>query len=132
MRERWPYVWMVVLFTAVSESGSGERLRSAGVGGITLTSEPVSIRKDVLVCASLTKNRRLVVVEPVPPVAASVRPRSFPSCMEAGTCWQRLRTCGGTSRVGVAVAAAAGLGGRGCLGGFSWVRGNLGGGGGHG
>ena len=70
MRECWPYVCMVVLFTAVSASGSGERLRSAGVGGITLTSEPVSIRKDVLVCVSLTKSRRLVV-GPVPPVAAS-------------------------------------------------------------
>ena len=37
-----------VLLTAVSASGSGERLRSAGEGGMALTSEPVLTRKHVL------------------------------------------------------------------------------------
>ena len=120
---------MCVLFTAVSASGSGECLRSAGVGGIMQTSKPVSIRKDVLVCVSLMKNRQLVV-GPVPPVTASVRPKSFPSRMEAGTCWRHLQTCSGTSRVGVPVAAGC-LEGWGCLGGFSWICCNLGSEGGH-
>ena len=38
---------MDVLLTAVSASGSSERRRSAGVGGMALTSEPVSTRKRV-------------------------------------------------------------------------------------
>ena len=50
---------MDVLLTAVSVRGSVERRRSAGVGGITLTSEPVSTRNCILVCVSLTYNRRL-------------------------------------------------------------------------
>ena len=54
VRERFPYVRMAVLLTAERVRGSGERRRSAGVGGMTLTSEPVSTRKRVLVCASLT------------------------------------------------------------------------------
>ena len=66
-----------VLLTARSVRGSGERLRSAGVGGITLTSEPVSIRNLVFVCASLTKNRRLEV-GPVALVTANVRSTLFP------------------------------------------------------
>ena len=74
-----------VSFTAVSESASGESLGSVTVGGITLTLEPVSTRKCLLVCASITKNRRLVEIGPVPPVAARVRPRSFPSGMVPGT-----------------------------------------------
>ena len=45
---------MGVSLTAMRVSGSGERLRSAGVGGIALTSEPVSTKNRVLVCASLT------------------------------------------------------------------------------
>ena len=52
---------MDVLLTAVSVRGSGERRRSVGVGGITLTSDPVSTRKCVLVCASETKNKRLAI-----------------------------------------------------------------------
>ena len=55
--ERCPYVRIEVLFTAVSARGSGERRWSAGVGGMTLTPEPVSIRKRVWVCASVTKRR---------------------------------------------------------------------------
>ena len=39
-----------MLFTAVSARESGERRRSAGVGGMTQTSEPVSMRNHVLVC----------------------------------------------------------------------------------
>ena len=39
----------------VDSSGSGECLRSAGVEGMKLTSEPVSTRKLVRVCVSLTK-----------------------------------------------------------------------------
>ena len=97
VRERWPYVRIEVLFTAVSESASGERLRSVTVGGITLTSEPVSTRKCLLVCASLTKNRRLVEIGPVPPVAARVRPRSFPSGMDPGTLLQILQILRDTS-----------------------------------
>ena len=52
---------MGVLFTATSVRGFGKRLRSAGVGGMTLTSQPLSMRNFVLVCVSLTKNRRLEV-----------------------------------------------------------------------
>ena len=77
---------MDVLLTAVNASGSGERLRSAGVGGMTLTSEPVSTRKRVWVGTSLTKKRRLEV-GPVTPIAASVRPKRFPSCRAPGTSW---------------------------------------------
>ena len=54
VRDRWPYVRMDVLFTAVSARESGERRRSAGAGGMTQTSEPVSMRNRVLVCMSLT------------------------------------------------------------------------------
>ena len=53
VRERCPYVRMGVLFTACSVRG-WERWRSEAVGGMTLTSEPVSTRKEVFVCASLT------------------------------------------------------------------------------
>ena len=59
MRERFPYVGMAVLLTAERVSGSGERRRSAGVGGMTLTSEPVSTKKLQLEFLSLTCNRRL-------------------------------------------------------------------------
>ena len=45
---------MEVLLTAVSVRGSGVRRRSEKEGGTTLTSEPVSTRKEVLVCASHT------------------------------------------------------------------------------
>ena len=48
-----------MLFTAMRVRDSGELRRSVGVGGITLTLEPVSTKIRVLVCASLTKNRRL-------------------------------------------------------------------------
>ena len=41
--------------TAVRVHGSGKRFRSAGVGGMTLTSEPVSTRNHVLVCVSVTE-----------------------------------------------------------------------------
>ena len=47
--ERFPYVPMGVLFTAVRVSLSGERWRSAGEGGMALTSDPVSTRKRVCV-----------------------------------------------------------------------------------
>ena len=58
-----------VLLKVRNVRGAGERLRSAGVGGITLTLEPASIRNLVFLCASLTKNRRLEV-GPVALVAA--------------------------------------------------------------
>ena len=45
----WPYVRMDVLFMAVSARESGERRRSAGVGGMTQTSETVSMMNCVLV-----------------------------------------------------------------------------------
>ena len=45
---------MAVLLTVMRVRESGERRRSAGVGGMTLTSDPVSTRNVVLVCASLT------------------------------------------------------------------------------
>ena len=86
-----------VLLTAISVRGSRERLQSAEVGGMTLTSEPVSIRKRVLVCMSLTKKRRLEV-EPVALVAASVRPIRFPSYRASGTSWQLHQTSSGTSK----------------------------------
>ena len=86
-----------VLLTARSVRGSGERLRSAGVGGITLTSEPVSIRNLVFVCASLTKNRRLEV-GPVALVAANVWPTLFPRCRAPGISWQLHQTFCGTNR----------------------------------
>ena len=75
---------MDVLLTAVRVRGSGERLQSTEVGGITLTSYPLSTRNCVLVCASHTKKRRHVV-GPVTPVAASVRVMRFPSCRAPGT-----------------------------------------------
>ena len=43
--ERFPYVRMGVSFTAMSVRLSGVRRRSAGEGGIALTSDPVSTRK---------------------------------------------------------------------------------------
>ena len=89
--ERCPYVRMSVLLTAVSVRGSGERRRSAGVGGMTLTSEPVSAKNRVLVCASVTNKRRLAV-GPVTPVAANV-----PKCKGPGTSWHQLRICGDTN-----------------------------------
>lgn len=49
--ERFPYVGMSVLLRV---RGSGERRRSARVGGMTLTSEPVSTKKLVFVFVSLT------------------------------------------------------------------------------
>ena len=52
--ERHPYVRMLVLLTAVRVSASYECRRSAMVGGITLTSEPVSTKNRALVCVSLT------------------------------------------------------------------------------
>ena len=48
-----------MLLTAERVSGSGERRRSAGVGGMTLTSEPVSTKNLQLEFLSLTCNRRL-------------------------------------------------------------------------
>ena len=53
VRERLPYVRMGVSFTAMRVSASGER-RSAGEGGIALTSDPVSTRKCVRVVRSVT------------------------------------------------------------------------------
>ena len=53
MRDRCPYVRMGVLFTACSVRG-WEWWRLEAVGGMTLTSEPVSTGKEVFVCASLT------------------------------------------------------------------------------
>ena len=80
-----------VLFTVTSVRGLWERLRSAEVGGMTLTSEPVSTRKRVLECISLMKNRRLEV-EPVALVTASVWPTRYPSCRASGTSWQLHQT----------------------------------------
>ena len=51
----------------------------------------------MLVCASLTTNRRLEV-GPVASVAASVRPIRVPSCRGPGTSLRLHRTCGDTSR----------------------------------
>ena len=45
---------MAVLLTVLRARGSGERRRSAAVGGMTLTSDPVSTKNVVFVCASLT------------------------------------------------------------------------------
>ena len=45
VRDRRPYVRMFVLFTAVRVSESCDCRLSALVGGTTLTSEPVSMRK---------------------------------------------------------------------------------------
>ena len=53
MRECLPYVRMGVAFTAMRVSTSGEH-RSAGEGGIALTSDPVSMRKCVHVVWSVT------------------------------------------------------------------------------
>ena len=94
--ERWPYVRIGVLFRAFSVRVSRECLRSAWVGGMTLTLEPVSTRNCVFVCESRTKNRRLRG-KPVAPVAASVRLIRFPSCRVPGISWQLRRTCCGTS-----------------------------------
>ena len=49
MRDCLPYIEMGVALTAARVSFSGERLRE--VEGITLTSEPVSTKKRVWVCA---------------------------------------------------------------------------------
>ena len=59
VRDRFPYVRMGVSFTAMRVSLSGVRRRSAGEGGMVLTSDPVSTRKRVCMLVSLTKNRRL-------------------------------------------------------------------------
>ena len=59
MTDRFPYVGMAVLLTAERVSGSGERRWSAEVGGMTLTSEPVSTRNLQLEFLSLTCNRQL-------------------------------------------------------------------------
>ena len=72
-----------VLLTVRNVRGSRERLRLAGVGGITLTLEPVSIRNLVFLCASLTKNMQLEV-GPVALVAANVRRTLFPRCRLLG------------------------------------------------
>ena len=53
VRERLPYVLIGVLFTAMSVRGSTEHRRSAAVGGMTLTSEPVLTRNRVFVYVSL-------------------------------------------------------------------------------
>ena len=88
---------MGVLFTAFSVRLSRECLRSAWVGGMTLTSEPVSTRNRVFVCASVTKNRQLGV-EPVAFVTASVRLIRFPRCRAPGISWQLHQIYCGTSR----------------------------------
>ena len=54
VRERCPYVRMGELLTATSVRGSRVRVRSAVLGGMTLTLEPVSTRKRALLCLSLT------------------------------------------------------------------------------
>ena len=53
--DRFPYVRMGVSLTAVRVSLSGVCCRSHGVGGMTLTSEPVSMRKLMHKLLSLTK-----------------------------------------------------------------------------
>ena len=88
------YVWIGVSFTAMRVS---ERRRSAGEGGMALTSDPVSMRKCVCVLQSLTKNWQLRE-GPGTPVTASIRPGSFPNCMGPCTSGQLHRTCRGTSR----------------------------------
>ena len=98
VRERRPYVRMFVLLTAVRVSESCDCRLSALVGGITLTSEPVSMRKCALEFVSLTKNRRLVVW-PGTPVAESDRPTRFPMCRERGNVGQHLQIGYDTSRV---------------------------------
>ena len=95
--ERFPYVRMGVSFTAMRVSLSGERRRSAGEGGMALTSDPLSTRKRVCVLRSLTKNSRLRE-GPETPVAASVWPGSFPNCTGPYTSGQLHRTWRGTSR----------------------------------
>ena len=50
---------MEVLFTAVRVSLSGGGCRSGRKGGMTLTSEPVSIKKRMCVLLQPTYNRRL-------------------------------------------------------------------------
>ena len=52
MRKRCPYVRMGVLFKACSVR-EWEWLQSEAVGGMTLTSEHVSTRKEVFLCAYL-------------------------------------------------------------------------------
>ena len=94
---------MGVLFTATSVCGSGKRLRLAGVGGMTLTSEPVSMRNFVLVCASLTKNRRLEV-GPVALVALLGRVTKLPMVPAEG--FGSLRVSGSWA-VGAATSRAA-------------------------
>ena len=54
VRDRLPKVRIGVSFTAMTVSLSGGSRRSVGVGGMTLTSEPVSMRKRVCVLLSLT------------------------------------------------------------------------------
>ena len=72
----------------------------AGVGGMALTSEPVS-RKCVRVCESLTK-RGDMDFGSVALVATSVRPRRFPSCRAPGTSWRLHQIFCGTNRAAVA------------------------------
>ena len=54
VRDRLPYVQIGVSFTAIRVSLSGKCLQSGGEGGMALTSDPVSTRKRVPVCLSLT------------------------------------------------------------------------------
>ena len=78
--ERFLYVLMGVSFTTMRVSLSGMRRRSASEEGMVPTSEAVSTRKRVCVVLSLTRNRQLGGGGPRTPVAASVRPGSFPNC----------------------------------------------------
>ena len=98
VRDRFPYVRMGVSLTAVRVSLSGVCCRSRGVGGMTLTSEPVSMRKLIHKLLSLTKNRRLWNDRPETPVATSIRPECFPKYMGPCTSGLHLRTLHDTNR----------------------------------
>ena len=73
-----PNVFIMESLAACNTKPSCCLTRSAGEGGMTLTSPPVSTRKRVPVTRSTTKNRQLEKNGPGMRVAISIWPWSFP------------------------------------------------------
>ena len=103
--DRVPYVGMGEPLTARSPK-SCLCFRSAAVGGMTLTSAPVSTKKRRPVFLSEIYNRRLGKW-PATLVAESERPSRFPpTCRGAGTCRTYLQTFGDSSKCHLLVQSA--------------------------
>ena len=86
-----------VFFTAIRVSLSSWRWWSAGMGGITLTSEPVSTRNHVCVLVSLTWKRQLKCWAETP-VITNIWPGCFPNYRAPCISMLLPQTLHGTSR----------------------------------